>query len=144
MLGKFDKQRLASLLDMARGNDSINEFGRLVGISGSYVSRLINCKVPKAPSADVLLKFSAEAKNGVTYEHFMIAAGHLPDPEDVYEQDKLNGNAKQIADIATPEQIKRFEELGYKVISVDDVDDQTIHDLEALLQILKKKKAEQK
>ena len=76
-LPDFDRRLFADFLKKAIGDRSINEYGRRVKISGSYISRLVRGLVANAPQAPTIRKMAQSAANGVTYEKLMIAAGHL-------------------------------------------------------------------
>jgi hypothetical protein len=76
-MGSFDKPKFAELLDKAKGNRSINQYGLHSGVDAGYISRLLRKMVEAAPLPPTLKKLADKAYNGITYEDFMIAAGHL-------------------------------------------------------------------
>ncbi|AQS58629.1 hypothetical protein [Desulforamulus ferrireducens] len=83
----FDKQRFSELLGLAKGNRSINKYGRDADVDPGYISRLLRCLINKAPSADVILKLANKAYNGVKSTELMKAAGYLePDSSDAYTE----------------------------------------------------------
>jgi len=84
----YDKDLFASLLKIARGKRSINQYGNLTKVDPSYISRLERKLVGKAPSPEVIRKLTEKAHR-VTYEELMTAAGYLSRPEapSFYQQD---------------------------------------------------------
>ncbi|HBX22621.1 MAG TPA: hypothetical protein DEF34_03135 [Desulfotomaculum sp.] len=83
----FDKQRFSELLNLAKGNRSINKYGRDADVDPGYISRLLRRLIDKAPSADVILKLADKAYNSVTVTELMTAAGYLKhDGKDAYTE----------------------------------------------------------
>lgn len=77
MRGYFDKKAFAELLNIALGGRSINQYERDSGVSAAHISRLMRQLVDAPPSPQTIEKLAAKAYNGVSYEDFMKAAGHL-------------------------------------------------------------------
>lgn len=73
----FNKDKFASLLLQAKGERSINRFGEDVDISPAHISRLSRSKIDTPPSPETIYKLSLGARNGVTYNDLMLAAGHI-------------------------------------------------------------------
>ncbi|NIK67894.1 S24 family peptidase [Paenibacillus sp. BK720] len=73
----FNKEKFAELLKQAIGNRSLNRYAEAAGVSNAHVSRLMRCKLEKAPEAETIKKLAEAAQNEVTYEDFMEAAGHF-------------------------------------------------------------------
>ncbi|CVK21540.1 hypothetical protein [Sporomusa sphaeroides] len=78
MLGVFDKALFATLLKKSMDIRTINEYGRQTMVSPSYISRLLRQLLPDPPSPEIIRKISNHARNDITYEQFMMAAGHIP------------------------------------------------------------------
>ncbi len=83
----WDKQRFARLLERATGQPdrSINQYAKYSGVSATYICDFINCKRERPPGVEVIKKLASKAHHGVTYEELMAAAGHLPQPENIYK-----------------------------------------------------------
>jgi len=75
----FDKQEFARLLELAKGDRSINEYAKECGVSSAHISRLLRCLLDTPPNPETIRKFASKAKNGVTYADLMRAAGHIVD-----------------------------------------------------------------
>lgn len=73
----FKKQEFARLLELAKGDRSINEYARECGVSSAHISRLLRCLLDTPPNPETIKKFAQKAANGVTYEDLMKAAGHI-------------------------------------------------------------------
>lgn len=73
----FDKEKFASLLLQAKGERSINRFGEEVDVSPAHISRLSRGKIDTPPSPETINKLSQGARNDVTYNELMLAAGHI-------------------------------------------------------------------
>lgn len=72
----FNKELFARLLKVAKGERSINHYGNVSQVDPSYISRLERKLVARPPSPEVIKKLAKKAY-GVTYQDFMIAAGHI-------------------------------------------------------------------
>ena len=73
----FDKKRFAKLLTQAVGDRSLNEYGRITGISAAHISRLTRAILEAPPNPQTIKQLTQFAENGVTYEDMMLAAGHI-------------------------------------------------------------------
>lgn len=73
----FNQTEFARLLELARGNRSINAYARDAGLTGAHISRLIRCLLSTPPTPQTLEKLANCAYNGVSYQDFMQAAGYL-------------------------------------------------------------------
>lgn len=73
----FDKEKFAELLEVAKGDRSLNQFALHVDVSSAHISRLIRQKLLTPPNPDTIKKIASKANNGITYEMLMSAAGHL-------------------------------------------------------------------
>lgn len=146
----FDRRLFAGVLKKAIGDRPINEYGRQVQISGSYISRLLRCLVIKAPQAPTIRKMAHGAANGVTYEELMIAAGHLPVTPAVSELlarsiagDKEAGQVRQVGTQAD-DRFTRLDELGVDLISFMREKHISRDDLEELIRLMQPYLAEKK
>lgn len=74
---QFDRVDFARLLELARGNRSINAYAREAGLTGAHISRLNRCMLTTPPTPQTLEKLASCACNGVSYQDFMQAAGYL-------------------------------------------------------------------
>lgn len=73
----FNKEKFAELLKRAIGKQSINRFWLQTEVSSAYISRLLRCKIENPPSPEIIRKLASHAHDGITYEDFMEAAGHI-------------------------------------------------------------------
>lgn len=80
MLGMFDKDAFAKLLEKAKGDRSINQYGKYCDVDPGYISRLLRGLRDQPPSAEIINKLASRAYNGVTVEQLMVAAGYISDP----------------------------------------------------------------
>jgi len=94
----FDKDRFAELLGKAKGDRSINQYGRHCGVDPGYISRLLRGLRDQPPSAEVINKLASRAYNGVTVEELMAAAGYLNDPTSINTDDLPETVAPYLAD----------------------------------------------
>jgi len=74
---QFNKEEFAVLLDRAKGDRSINNFANETGVSAAHISRFLRQMIASPPTPETISKFAAKAQNEVTYQDFMVAAGHL-------------------------------------------------------------------
>lgn len=89
---EFNKRNFAELLNIARGDRSINKYGHDSDVDPGYISRLLRELIDAAPSPKVIAKLAKKAYSGVTYEDLMTAAGYLevddesmqPDPDEQF------------------------------------------------------------
>ncbi|MBH9967915.1 hypothetical protein [[Bacillus] enclensis] len=65
------------LLDRAKGDRSINNFANETGVSAAHISRFLRQMIASPPTPETISKFASKAQNEVTYQDFMVAAGHL-------------------------------------------------------------------
>lgn len=79
----FEKEVFATVLSKAIGspNRSLSQYAKQCGISPSYISRCLNCKVTNSPSTIIIQKLASRAANSVTCNDLMIAAGYSPLPK---------------------------------------------------------------
>lgn len=97
----FNKQGFADLLNKARGDRSITRYASEVGLSPAHISRLLRKLLDTPPSPATIAKLSLLAQNGVTYDDFMRAAGHINDDEDEIHGKNL-GLEKKFHQTLTP------------------------------------------
>jgi transcriptional regulator with XRE-family HTH domain len=83
----FDKERFAELLEKAKGNRSIRQYGQHCGVDAGYISRLLRRLLDQPPSADVIRRLASRAYAGVTVEELLAAAGYLDEPRQPSEPD---------------------------------------------------------
>lgn len=115
----FNKEALSILLEKAKGDRSLNQFGLRSRVDAGYLSRLINQKVENPPSPEILMKIGDVAHNGVTYEELMKVVGYITNAE--------QGNvAKELKD-----------EYYYIAKELQD-NDISIEDIRALIEIIKR------
>lgn len=123
----FDKNRFANLLGQAKGNRSINNYGRISNVDPGYISRLLRCLVETPPSAAIITKLAERAHNEITLNDLMLAAGYLDDDS------TKNPNAPDWATAKDKRDIKRILEDDLPVMfdgmPVDEEDKQRITDL---------------
>ena len=85
-------ENLINLINLAQGERTLNQFALHIGLAPATVSLIKSGK--RNPSPKTLLKISKNARNNVTYEDLMKAAGFLNDVN--IEPVKLNRNVVQI------------------------------------------------
>lgn len=73
----FNKKVFKELLEKAIGNRTMTEYSNESGVNRTYISKYINEKLDNPPTPDIIKRLANTAQNGVTYEDFMKAAGHL-------------------------------------------------------------------
>lgn len=85
----FDKKRLASMLNTAKGTRTNQEYSDSSGVSRAYISMILNMKREDPPSPDILKKLAAAAHNDISYVNLMAAAGYVvwldKDKDELYE-----------------------------------------------------------
>ncbi|WP_313558822.1 helix-turn-helix domain-containing protein [Ruminiclostridium cellobioparum] len=74
---QFQKDKFGELLNAAKGNRKINEFANIVGVTRVYISQYINGKLNTAPSPELIKRIAENARNNITYNDLMIAAGYI-------------------------------------------------------------------
>lgn len=79
----FNAELLSDLIKKAQGNISLNNFARQCKISSRTLSRIINMMNSCAPSPNTLQKIAACARNEVTYDELMKAAGYIASNENI-------------------------------------------------------------
>ncbi len=77
----FDKEGFAAILVLAKGDRSINQYGKDAGVDPGYISRLARCLIDKPPSAAVIVKLASTAQSDVTLAEMMAAAGYMKNAE---------------------------------------------------------------
>lgn len=92
---KINSEKLANLIREARGTTSNQEFASLIGVSPSYISRLINNKSGNLPSRDLLIKIAAITPNNITLDQLLEAAGYHS-LNNIEVLDVPNGDTKSI------------------------------------------------
>jgi len=139
---EFDRRLFATVLKRAIGDRPINEYGRQVQISGSYISRLLRGLVVKAPQAPTIRKMAQGATNGVTYEELMIAAGHLPATSALAEilsksidSDKKTGLVHRLS-LQSDDISLHMDEMGFDLISFMQEKSLSREDLEELFRLI--------
>lgn len=73
----YNKEEFARLLDMAKGNRSVNQYARESGVSAAHISRLLRALLDNPPTPTTIDKFAQAAYNNISYCDLMIAAGHI-------------------------------------------------------------------
>lgn len=86
----FNKTKLSQLLSQALDGRLMSEYAQDAGVSLTYVSELIRQERSNPPQPKTLKKLAFAARDGITYEGLMTAAGHLPSFED---PDELTGGS---------------------------------------------------
>jgi|GEM_PF-5988373 len=114
----MSKRTLLELLELAKGNRSLNTFAQHANVSAGNLSRVFN---GQKPTPELLKKISLKAYNEVTYEQLMEAAGYI-------------GNSTSINDITNKSNEDIFEQLG--TIIKRDAKPLTDKDKERLLRII--------
>lgn len=78
------KDLFGIFLEQAKGNRSINEYGRQCQVSGAHISRLMRGLLDTPPTPQVIKLFASHAYNGVSYKILMMAAQYLEaDSQDI-------------------------------------------------------------
>lgn len=127
MRREFNKNKFAVLLKNAMGDRSINQYALHCGISPTYISRLLREKVENPPMPPTIEKLSSKAYNGVAYEEFMAAAGHLPDRYLAESPSEYEANKKSNIDFIYDAQT--YKDALDRIVELDmeyDFDDETM------------------
>jgi transcriptional regulator with XRE-family HTH domain len=110
---QFNKEEFANLLDRAKGERSINNFASETGVSAAHISRFLRQMIASPPTPETISKFAAKARNEVTYQDLMVAAGHL------IRKDDSDGKRESVIDRDSPRNIRnQAEVLEKKFIQV--------------------------
>ncbi len=73
----FNKEKFSELLKSSIGaNRSITDFSKECGVARPYISKFLNCKLEKAPSPEIIKKFSSVAYNNIKEADLLDAAGY--------------------------------------------------------------------
>lgn len=73
----FNKEKFSELLKASIGsNRSITDFSKECGVARPYISKFLNCKLEKAPSPEIIKKFSSVAYNNIKEADLLVAAGY--------------------------------------------------------------------
>ena len=77
----FDTDKLAERVRLAIGGRSLSSFAEEVGVSKSYVSKIVNGKIPSEnpPSRKILSKVAEKTQNGVTLSDLYECCGYETD-----------------------------------------------------------------
>jgi HTH-type transcriptional regulator, competence development regulator len=70
-------EKLISLIKMAQGDRSLNQFALNCNVNAGHLSRILNGKFVNPPKPDFLKKIAEHSYNNVTYPELMNAAGYL-------------------------------------------------------------------
>ena len=73
----FNKEEFANLLNMAKGERSINQYAAQTSVSTAHISRLLRSLLEAPPSPETIAKLVYKACNKITYRDLMVAAGHI-------------------------------------------------------------------
>jgi HTH-type transcriptional regulator, competence development regulator len=95
----FDKKGFRILLEKAMGSMNQTEYANKSGVNRTYISKYLNEKLDQPPTPDVIKRLALFSENGITYEDFMQAAGHIKitryderEDIDIYNEDgELDG-----------------------------------------------------
>ncbi len=140
---QFDKKKFAELLYKAVGQQGINPYGRLVHVSGSYISRYLRCLVKNPPSPEIIAKLTKFSQNGITYDQLMEAAGYIkktPDLEQVssmIEEDINSKKASKLSDILPSYAADELKNLGFDLAALIKEKEITKEEIEKLLLIIR-------
>jgi transcriptional regulator with XRE-family HTH domain len=73
----FDKEKFKELLFDAMGERTQEEFAELCDVNRTYISKYLNMRLDNPPSPNILKRIAQNARNEITYEQLMDAAGHI-------------------------------------------------------------------
>ncbi|AWK52951.1 hypothetical protein DIC82_18975 [Clostridium beijerinckii] len=113
----FNAELLSDLIKQAQGDISLNNFARECKISSSTLSRIINMMNFCAPSPSTLQKIVACARNGVTYDELMKAAGYIALNENVKARAEAENYILSVRD--EKEVVKIFDDLKKYLLTTD-------------------------
>jgi len=72
---EYDYKELSRVLKLAQGEMSQNQFARVSGVQSASLTRIHQGKFRPEPKS--IRKLARKARNGVTYEQLMAAAGYI-------------------------------------------------------------------
>lgn len=107
----FDKERFSELLSKAKGERSINNFGRISQVDPGYISRLIRCQIDTPPSATIISKLGNKAHNNVSDIELMIAAGYIDEGSETIQKDGVdeeNSLSREKTEYVLRELVKKY------------------------------------
>ncbi|MEK8206959.1 hypothetical protein NST41_15300 [Paenibacillus sp. FSL L8-0696] len=125
----FNKKRFSELLSRAKGDRSINNFGRISQVDPGYISRLLRCQIDTPPSAAIISKLGSKAHNNVTDIDFMIAAGYIDESSESIQKD----NVDEEKDLSR----ERTEYVIRELVKKYNIDLTDPHDVETLEDLIK-------
>lgn len=135
----FNRDEFARLLNLAKGERSINQYALHSGISAAHISRLLRSLLDTPPNPDTIKSLAEKAYGEVTYNELMKAAGHF---ENGSEDTNIDWNSKlpelsvkEERDIAVDleRMINNLEsEDGYAAYDGQSMDDMDEEDRELL------------
>jgi transcriptional regulator with XRE-family HTH domain len=150
LLGKFDKNSFADLLQKALGSRTAYRYSQEVNVSRGHISLLLRKEAARPPTADTIKKLASKADNEITYEQLMVAAGHLDESVGMPLDEAKNvihintAAGKRFSDIAPPELAEEFSELGYELLSLMQDNAMSMEELKELLVMLRALKGKRK
>lgn len=127
----FNKKRFSELLSRAKGDRSINNFGRISQVDPGYISRLLRCQIDTPPSAAIISKLGSKAHNNVTDIDFMIAAGYIDESSESIQKDTVDEEkdlSRERTEYVIRELVKKY--------NIDLTDPHDVETLEDLIKIV--------
>ncbi|MFF2016268.1 hypothetical protein [Paenibacillus sp. NPDC058177] len=127
----FDKERFSELLNKAKGDRSINNFGRISQVDPGYISRLLRCQNDTPPSAAIISKLGSKAHNNVSDIDLMIAAGYIDESSESNQNDTLHEEkslSREKTEYVIRELVKKY--------NIDLTDPRDVETLEDLIKIV--------
>ena len=88
----FDKDQFKKLIKDALGQSSITEYSNKSEVNRTYISKIINKKLARPPSPEILKKLATASKGRVSYKDLMAAAGYLDGIKTVSSSSETNFN----------------------------------------------------
>lgn len=92
---EYDKEKLKSLLQKAKGKRTQTEYAKQAGVGIAYLNKYIRGAQDNPPIPSTLFKLSSVADNDVTYDELLYAAGYNPQ-----KYNKPGLTEKQLEDLA--------------------------------------------
>lgn len=86
----FDKKTFKKLLLKSMGELNATEYSKQSGVNRTYISKLLNEKMDNPPSPEILRGLASVAKNDVTYNDFMKAAGYIEEYSNITKETLKN------------------------------------------------------
>lgn len=123
----FDKKRFSELLNKAKGDRSINNFGRISQVDPGYISRLLRCQNDTPPSAAIISKLGSKAHNNVSDIDLMVAAGYIDEGSESI-QDNIIQEEKSLSRERT-EYVLRELVKKYNLDLTNPQDAETLEDM---------------